>query len=133
MFRLLFVVLFGFCAGNVFGQGNVEIVESPDVQRMKSRYLEAQEAKRFIEGWRVEILATTDRQRMESALQTFRYRYPNIPTNWIHNRPYYKLRAGAYATKLEAIRLQYLLKRYYPAAYPAVDNRISPEELLDNY
>ena len=81
-------------------------------------------------GWRIQILATTDRQNMESALRQFRNLYPSIPVDWLHTKPYYKVRAGAFTTKRDALRTLYILKADYPGAYPVQDNQIKPEELL---
>jgi hypothetical protein len=49
--------------------------------------------------------------------------------DWVHASPWYRLRAGAYATKLDATRMLNTLKIYYPDAYLAKD-KIKPEELL---
>ena len=93
-------------------------------------FAETNKANTEIEGWRIQILATTDRQRMETVRQSFLYRYPNIPVDWVHNKPYYKLRAGAFSSKLEALRLKYILDDDYPGTYPVKDTNISPEELI---
>ena len=97
---------------------------------MMDRFTEINKSKTFIEGWRIQLLATSDRQRVESAKLKFQSLYPNIFADWKHSAPYYKLRAGAYASKLEAIRMLYVLKRDYPTAYPAKDNSIRPAELV---
>lgn len=75
-------------------------------------------------------MATTDRQRMENALGQFQALYPWVASSWVHTKPYYKIRAGAFASKRDALRTLYLLKRDYPAAYPIQDIEIKPEELL---
>ena len=93
---------------------NLVIEEDPLITQMVERYVESNKSKTNIEGWRLQILATTDRQKLDQVMETFRYLYPNISTNWVHNRPYYKLRAGAFLTKLEALRLKYLLQSEYP-------------------
>ncbi len=110
---------------------NLVIEEDPLITQMVERYVESNKSKTNIEGWRLQILATTDRQKLEQVMETFRYLYPNISTNWVHNRPYYKLRAGAFLTKLEALRLKYLLQSEYPGSYPVKDQDIKPAELLN--
>jgi hypothetical protein len=112
-------------------QGSIEIDESPVIREMMNRFAEINQRKTTVEGWRIQILATTDRQRMERELQQFRILYPNTRVDWVHNSPYYKIRAGAFRTKQEALRIQYLLRKDYPGSFPAVDQTIQPFELLN--
>ncbi len=127
--QLPFLFLLLFLALRLPAQ-NVTFNEEPAITRMMDHFIEVNKAKPFIDGWRVMILSTTDRQQLESVMYAFKQRYPYIQTSWVHNRPYYKLRAGAFATKLEAMRLQYLLREYYPGAYPARDPEVRAEELI---
>ena len=129
---LLFLIGLIFSFGSLIAQ-EVTITEDPVITEMMDRFAADNKKRTTVEGWRIQILATTDRQKMERSKQNFQYRYPNIPVYWEHSKPYYKLRAGAFATKLEAIRLLYLLKEYYPSAYPAKDKKIRPEELAGYY
>ncbi len=110
--------------------GNVHITEEPEITSMMIRMVDINRSKEGIEGWRVQILATTDRRKMEAARTNFLSKYPNHKINWVHEKPYYKLRVGAFVTKLEAMRLLHKLKRYYPSAYPAKDHHIHPGELV---
>jgi hypothetical protein len=110
---------------------SITIEEDPAITQMVEKFVENNKARTSIEGWRLQILATTDRQKLEQVMETFNYLYPNIPTNWVHNRPYYKLRAGAFQTKLEALRLKYLLQEEYPGSYPVKDQDIKPADLLN--
>jgi hypothetical protein len=110
---------------------NVKIDEQPVITQMLEHFTNVNKSKEFVEGWRVQILATTDRQKLENARSAFTYRYPSISSNWEHSKPYYKLRAGAFNSKLETLRLLHLLKSEYPGAYLVKDNKISPEELID--
>lgn len=129
MGRLMICSFLMICFFQVNGQ-NVQIIEEPLISDMMSKFIEINKSNTEIEGWRIQILATTDRQRMESVRQSFQYRYPNIPINWVHNAPYYKLRAGAFVSKLEALRLKYILDEDYPGTYPVKDSNISPSELI---
>lgn len=90
-------------------------------------------SKTTVAGWRVQVLATTDRQRLESVQQSFRYHYPNVPVDWAHSRPYYKLQAGAFKTKLDALRLKFILSREYEGLYLVRDENIEEQELLNYY
>ena len=110
-------------------QGVSETVDGK-VKLLMERFEDNNKSKSTVTGWRIQIMATTDRQRMEAALRRFENLYPSIPADWLHAKPYYKVRAGAFATKRDALRTLYILKQDYPGAYPVQDSQIRPEELL---
>jgi hypothetical protein len=114
-------------------QSKVTIIEDPGVTKMMEQYSQEHKALQAVEGWRVQILATPDRQNLDRSLQTFQSRFPSLSADWVHHNPYYKIRVGAFTTKLEAMRLLYLLKPEYPGAYLVADNKMKPSELLGNY
>ncbi len=129
---LLFALL--FAAALTAGQAqNIQLEEDEPIGQMMERFAEINKARSAIQGWRVQILATPDRQKMETVKQSFQYRYPNIPIDWEHLKPYYKLRAGAFLTKIEAVRLKFILEQDYPGIYLVKDDNIAPEELISRY
>ncbi|MEM6376852.1 MAG: SPOR domain-containing protein, partial [Bacteroidota bacterium] len=99
-------------------------------EQLMEQYVRINTAKSYVEGWRVQVISTTDRQRLESVRQSLKARYPYLSTSWVHNRPYYRLRAGAFATKLEALQLQHLLREYYPGSIPTRDTEITASEII---
>ncbi len=125
---ILFVLASSF--STLQAQGNINIEEDATITRMMTRMAEINRYKETIEGWRIQILATTDRRKMEDARSKFQSYYPNISIDWTHTKPYYKLRAGAFTSKLEATRVLYKLKKDYPSAYLAKDTNIRPSELV---
>lgn len=127
---LIFFLLVGLASTQA---QNILINPDAPIGSMMDRYAELNKSRSRIGGWRVQILATPDRQRLESVKQSFQYRYPSIPVSWEHSAPYYKLRAGAFATKLEALRLKYILQKDYPGIYLVKDDAISPRELIGRY
>jgi hypothetical protein len=133
LIRVLFsALILSGCLG--LGQAQNIIVEADEpIGQMMDRYTELNKARNFVQGWRVQILATPDRQRLETVKQSFKYRYPNIPVDWEHAKPYYKLRAGAFESKLEAMRLKYILQQDYSGIYLVKDDRIRPSELIGNF
>ena len=74
-------------------------------------------------------MASSDRQAVESAREEFMIEFPGINVDWTHSKPYYRLKAGAFNTKLEAIRLLQEVKEKYPGAFPVKDE-VAKEELL---
>lgn len=109
---------------------SIIVKETPTITQLVDRHIELNRSTPTIDGWRIQLFATTDRSKLEGAKSTFINRYPNIPIDWVHASPWYRLRAGAYATKLDATRMLNSLKIYYPDAYLAQD-KIKPSELLN--
>lgn len=127
----LVVLLFVLCFFSLSATGQrIQIEEQPLVAEMMDKFIQQNKAQNTVEGWRIEILATTSRQQMENVMQSFQYRYPNLPIDWMHANPYFKLRVGAFATKLEATHMLHVLKKDYPGAYRVLDNKMRPEELI---
>ena len=129
MKKLLYTVILVLSTALFVSAQSIQIKEAPSIAQLMNKFVEINKATVSVDGWRIQILATTDRFKMENAKQQFQYRYPNIVVNWVHEKPYYKLRVGAFDSKLEATRMLYILKRDYPGAYPAKDRNIRPQEL----
>ncbi|MBK6946798.1 MAG: SPOR domain-containing protein [Haliscomenobacter sp.] len=135
MFRLwglllLFLPAFAPVFGQRGGNTGVSFTETLEVEGVMKNYIQTNRATSFLKGWRVQILSTTDRERLEQVRNSFRAQYPYLALSWVHNRPYYMLRAGAFTDKLEAMRLQQFLRPYYPSAYLIQDTEIEPAQLL---
>ncbi len=125
---LLFVCM--LLASEALAQGQVTETVPPTIQRLMQVWVDNNKATPSLKGWRIQILASTDRMRVENALSQFRFRYPNLPADWVHQKPYYKLQAGAYLTRRDALSTLYVIKQDYPGAYLVQTSDIKPEELL---
>ena len=125
-----YLLIIGLCFLNisVWAQ-DVNVTEDPMVTQLMNRHVELNRLTETVEGWRIQIYSTTDRNKLENARGLFKSRYPAISVDWVHASPWYRLRAGAYANKLEATYALNQLKQYYGEAYLAKD-RFKPEELL---
>ena len=110
------------------GEAQVTFAEPAEVRAIMHAYVTNNRQIDEVQGWRIQIIATTDRRQMESSKEEFEDRFPDIPSSWTHNAPYYKFQAGAYSTKHEALPELMKIKEEFPKAYLVVD-RISYEEL----
>ncbi len=124
-----FTCLFSLIANFAFSQ-SINVEEEYFVSQMLERHVQNNKAKTITSGWRVQLFSTSDRNKVEEAKQKFLRDYPGISVDWTHAKPYYRLRAGAFKTKLEAMKLLHQLKRDYPSAFPAKDNNISFREIV---
>ena len=127
---LTFAIGFLLSFSNLSAQ-NIHVDEEYDVSRLMLRFVELNKMSTAVSGWRIQLVATTDRRKMERDREAFMRRHPEISIDWQHAKPYYRLRAGAFQTKLEAIRVLHLLKKEYPSAFPAKDSNINPKEFVD--
>ena len=109
----------------------IQINEPPIITKMTDRWAEINRAAPGIEGWRVQLFSSTDRKKVEEAKAAFLTNYPTVPCDWVQEKPYYKLRAGAFATKLETMRLIRDLQADYPAAYATKDRSIPASDFVD--
>jgi hypothetical protein len=118
------------CALSVCAQAQeVQLNEDPGVSKVCSAWVNQNRSNPRVAGWRVQIMASTDRVQVEEAHGRFRLRYPDIPASWIQEKPYYKLRVGAFRTKQEALTFIETLPDY-AGAYPTKDTAIHPRDFL---
>lgn len=130
---LFLLILFAASLGTgLSAQTRITVRESAKVQQLTDLFQRVNENTSKVDGWRVQILATTDRARLETVETDFKVNYPNIPVDWVHTKPYYKLRAGAFQTKQEAERLRYTLSRQFEGVY-LVKAEVNESELLRMY
>lgn len=132
MLRISITILFISCMHLNMGAQlmNVKINEAPVVSQMMEKFVEINKAKTKIPGWRIQLLATTDRRKVEEEKARFQNLYPGMYVDWTHSNPYYKLRAGAFADRLDMYRMLNHIKVHFPSAYPARDF-ISPQAALN--
>ena len=124
----LFVLL---CStlGSFSLQGQV-IIESEEVSALIKSYALSNKQSNYINGWRIQIIATTDRLALENTKIKFQQSYPDIPFQVIHNRPYYHLRVGAFFDKKEAVLMKYFFRKSYPGAMEILDNKLTLDMVL---
>lgn len=108
----------------------VQLNEDPKVTQLVKNWTNYNRVNPRVEGWRVQIMATTDRQQVEEARNSFRLQHPDVPAEWSHEKPYYKLRVGAFRNKLEAQAFIASLTGY-AGAYPAKEANIHPRDFLE--
>lgn len=109
---------------------NVNVNASSEVTRLMDRYSAENRMNEFVEGWRIQIVSSTDRRKIEEVRTMFVQKFPNIPIKMEHTPPYYKIRAGAFVNKLDAMGLLNTIKQEVPGAYPTKDNKIRPAEMV---
>ncbi|MEM9887531.1 MAG: SPOR domain-containing protein [Bacteroidota bacterium] len=129
MIRLLFISIL-FVGSYQLSEAQIIVKEPSTVTQMLNRYTEINKRTTRIRGYRILIYSTRDRGRMERTLRDFQYQYPNVGVDWVHDRPDYKVRAGAFESRLDAQRLLHIIRQDYPSASIMTDNKMNPGELI---
>ncbi|MBV6439672.1 MAG: hypothetical protein EPGJADBJ_01319 [Saprospiraceae bacterium] len=126
---VLVLALSGASPNTLRGQ-EIQLNEDPKISQLFRSWTNSNRANPRVEGWRIQIMATADRQQVEDARNRFRIQYPDVPADWMHEKPYYKLRVGAFRSRLEAQAFLATLTEY-AGAYPARDTNIHPRDFLE--
>ncbi len=130
-FRYIFCLMVGLCCyQSIAVAQEIQLNEDPKITQLQRNWVNANRSTPRIEGWRVQLMATTDRTQVEEGRNRFRQLYPEVAADWIQEKPYYKLRVGAFRSKLEALGFIATLVEY-PSAYPAKDANIHPRDFLE--
>jgi len=107
----------------------VNVVEDDQVAQMLRNYQSNERAETTIKGYRIQIITTPDRRKMESVRAKFTSMYPDVRMEWNHVSPYYLVSVGAYETKMDLMDFMIDLKKDFRDAIPVVSD-IDKSELI---
>ena len=122
------LILTTFCIG-AFYVCHAQIIEQTRITDLMDRWKSLNMSNKEVRGYRVQILATTDRRHMESVQREFERKYPDYPIHFSHNEPYFYLKTGAFLTNQKAQAFMKKMAREYPASL-IVSDMLKGEELL---
>ncbi len=126
--KIVLAILFSFLI--VFGvKAQVNIQEEESVSRFMNDYEKINRENPTQKAWKIQIIATNDRRKMEDAISKFSKYFPEHEPNWSHENPYYKVKVGAFETKEDLYSFLLSVKQHFSGAIPVVEN-ISKSELV---
>ncbi|MGB1216235.1 MAG: SPOR domain-containing protein [Saprospiraceae bacterium] len=125
---LLFTIALLFIG--LSSSAQISYVEDEKVSGLFSRFVWQNKATEATLGWRVQLMASTDRRKLETEKSKFLHNFPHLQPIVNFDAPHYKLRVGAFKTKIEAEALRQEVKSSFPSAFPAKDIKIRPIEYL---
>jgi hypothetical protein len=137
--RLLFLLLSVILLNTVCVKAQITVNEEPNIGRMMAVYaggikpttnvpIPDAPSVRVIDGFRIQLLATTDRRKVDDAMAQFGGRYPGVFSTWSQAAPYYRVRIGGFAARTEATNYLNRIKKDYPDAY-IVPDKVKTSEL----
>lgn len=103
------------------GQGRVEVLEPWSVTHLLQRHAEFIEEIETIEGYRVQLVASSDLDVANEVKAKALTRFRQYKTYLDFFSPYYKVRVGDFRTKLEAYRCLKDVQSVFPDAYIVMD------------
>ena len=124
--RILTFLSFAFC---LHFNGDCQIIEQTRITDLMERWRMHNMENKEVRGFRVQILATTDRRHMEAVQRAFERKYPDYPIHMNNNEPYWYLKTGAFLTQQKAQAFMKQMSKEYPASLIVTD-MIKGEELL---
>ena len=105
--------------------GSLNIFQEPETDTLISRYVLANRMLNGMDGFRVEIYRSSDRNAQEESNKKraeFMIEFPDIPSYAMFRKPgYFLVRAGDFRTKAGGTKLLYLVRRKFPNAYLVPD------------
>ena len=109
------ILVFGLFTNSLLAQANVEHTDSVKVgsvtyiaddrvDDMYQLYLKENEKEPVVQGYRIQLASGQDRNNINAAKTKFYSKFPTMRPFITYQQPNFKLRVGAYRTKLEAQR-----------------------------
>lgn len=86
------------------------------IESFLNQALEMNQQNEFQKGWQIQLLSTVDRTELEYQINKFENLFPSLESDWVHERPYYKVNVGAFLKREDAIRVLYLVQEEFPSA-----------------
>lgn len=128
-FYLKLFVSFACCLFFQSSPLSAQIVEESQITSLMDRWTTYNATHQELRGYRIQILASTDRRQAETMKKKFESQYNDLPIEFVHNYPYYHLKVGAFMTMQSARPFLYKMQQDFPQAIPVTDN-VMMEELL---
>ncbi len=127
----ILLVLFAFTVSKA--QVGITVSEDPTITKMMAAYTginKVTTSTQMIDGFRIQLMATTDRRKVDQVMSSFSAIYQGVPVTWSQAQPYYRIRVGAFAQRDGASRYLQTIKKDYPDAYIVTD-KVSVAEVMN--
>ncbi|MEL6390484.1 MAG: hypothetical protein AAFQ02_09995 [Bacteroidota bacterium] len=110
-------------------QAQVTFNEQPQIRALMEHYVTMGKTEDMIDGWRIKIISTTDRRKLESTKYKFQTTYPQYQFSQEYEAPYYSLKVGAFEDRFDVEPLLEEFKKEFSTVIPFRD-RILKSELF---
>ena len=107
------VLIFSQSKNNTF-----EIRNEKGIEYLVNKYENILKNTGGINGWRLQLKFKAKESEIIKIKLKFIKLFPNIPVFLEYQEPYYRIRVGNCRTKLEALKIKYLIKKHFSDTYP---------------
>jgi hypothetical protein len=112
-----------------FSDTNIRVYAPAPVKNIEQKVYDFQRYSHGTSpGFRVQIDFGQERNALNKTRSDFSGKYPNVPTYVTYKQPYFRVSAGDFRTRLDAVRFLKTVKKDYPASFVVAD-RITPPPL----
>lgn len=105
---------------NLIAQSNSKvdytIKYEPKVEAFLAEVLDVNQRTEIQRGWQIQLLSTVDRTELEYQMNKFESLFPSLDSDWVHERPYYKINVGAFLKREDAVRVLHMVQEEFPSA-----------------
>ena len=116
---LFLVFLFLYNIGSAQDSSTVVVHKDPRIDQLVKKQIEineftTRESRRFVQGFRLLIISTNDRVKVNNAKIKVYQNFPELKAYMIYQSPYYKLKAGNFRDQKEAEAYLKKVQEYFP-------------------
>ncbi len=115
---ILMVVFIGGMMTTINAQdGYVHIHKDNRIDQLLSLYSQQKNTLTEAQGFRIQVLASTNRDKSYETQNKVRYSYGQYRTYLTYKSPYFKLRVGDFTDKLVAYRFLQQIRDKFPGSF----------------
>ncbi len=100
----------------------IAINQSPVINQLIEKRIEWNARDQTTDGYRVQLFSGTSRSEAMTEKSKAESLFEETTIHIIYNQPYFKVRVGDFRTKLDALRMQELLKEHFESMFIVKDN-----------
>ncbi|MDR1226313.1 MAG: SPOR domain-containing protein [Prevotellaceae bacterium] len=100
--------------------GKITVQQSPLMEMLVKKHIAYNQGHPTIEGYRIRIYrdnSSNARTRSQEVMDEFATKYPETPSYRTYDNPYFKVAAGDFRTKDDALRMFNKVRRDFPKAF----------------
>lgn len=114
------IPFFGYAQIKPYTNKEVKIISNnqKEIENLVNKYKQKLKNTGGYEGWRLQIKFTSKREDIVPYQIKFASLYPEIPAQITFDSPYYKLSAGNYRTRNEALKTKNIIRKNFPGSHP---------------
>jgi hypothetical protein len=133
MKKMLFFLFYGISISALAQPfGRVEVVADPRLEKMEQSFIKTNKRDQTNDGFRIQVAQTNERAGILKLHSDLTKKYPDIKWYVEFQQPYFRLRAGDYHNRFEALGTVAMLRKEFPNAYlvaDRVDLLLDPEKI----